>query len=57
MSLVQSAQPNIAVENLGKIEIPLPFLEEQNQIISAVSTLLSKPFLEMIKNYSNLKTD
>ena len=47
VSSVQSAQPNIAMEDLGNIEIPLSALEEQDQIIKSV-TELSTPFSEMI---------
>jgi type I restriction enzyme S subunit len=48
VSSVQSAQPNIAMEDLGNIKIPLPDLEEQDKIIDTVSKF-SESFLEILE--------
>ncbi len=39
---VQSAQPNLSMENLGNFPIILPDIEEQNQIVEYIEATISK---------------
>lgn len=38
LNAVQSAQPNLSMENLGNFDIPFPGLEEQRQIVQYIET-------------------